>query len=292
MGENIKNKPDWLKVSFKRAGHSEEVEKLLKDLGLSTVCDEAMCPNRSECFSKKRATFMILGSVCTRNCTFCNVSKGDPGHPDPDEPKNIAKAVEMMKMKHVVITSVTRDDLADGGSGHFAKVIGEIKKLDSDVIIEVLIPDFQGDYDALKKVVEAKPHIINHNLETVPVLYHEVRPMAIYERSLELLKRVKEMDPSIYTKSGIMLGLGEKKEQVLEVMKDLKAVDCDFLTIGQYLRPSKEHHDVVEYIHPEVFEEYRLIAVDMGFKYVASSPFVRSSYNAEEALSGENNTEK
>jgi lipoic acid synthetase len=277
-------KPDWLKIPFRKTGHSEEVEKLLKDLGLNTVCDEANCPNRGECFSKKRATFMILGSICTRNCTFCNVSKGEPGHVDPMEPVNIGKAIKEMKMKHVVITSVTRDDLPDGGSGHFAKVIEEIKKRDTDVIVEVLIPDFEGSYEDLKTVVAANPHIINHNLETVPELYDEVRPMAEYERSLELLKRVKGMDPEIYTKSGIMLGLGEKKHQVLKVLEDLKNVDCDFVTIGQYLRPSQSHHEVVEFVHPDVFEEYRLIALDMGFKYVASSPFVRSSYNAEEAL--------
>ncbi len=278
-------KPEWLRTTINRAGYSEEVEKMLKELKLFTVCEEANCPNRGECFSKRRATFMILGNVCTRNCTFCNVSKGVPVQADEDEPRKIAKAVRQMKIKHVVITSVTRDDLPDGGSGHFAKVIDEIKKSDKKVVIEVLIPDFKGDIDALKKVTDAAPHIINHNLETVPSLYPNVRPMAVYERSLELLKRVKEIDPTIYTKSGIMLGLGENKDQVLEVLCDLKAVDCDFITIGQYLRPSSKHHEVVEYIRPEIFDEYGNIAREMGFKYVASAPLVRSSYNAEEAMS-------
>lgn len=277
-------KPDWLKVAYRKHGYTDEVEKLLQELGLNTVCEQANCPNMGECFSKRRATFMILGSNCTRGCTFCNVTKGIPTQVDPKEPEKIAKAVAAMETKHVVITSVTRDDLPDGGAGHFAKVIRAIKALNKDVIVEVLIPDFQGSLEALKTVVEAKPEIINHNLETVPDLYYRVRPEAEYGQSLELLRRVKEMDPSIYTKSGIMLGLGETKEQVLSLLKDLKETGCDFVTIGQYLRPSEKHHPVIEYVHPDVFDELGEIAREMGFSYVASAPLVRSSYNAEESL--------
>jgi lipoic acid synthetase len=227
---------------------------------------------------------MILGRYCTRNCTFCNVEKNHPEPVNTEEPENIAKAAAEMKLKHVVITSVTRDDLPDGGAGHFAKVIDELKKLNDNITIEVLIPDFKGDEQALFKVIKAKPHIINHNVETVPSLYHEVRPLAVYERSLKLLSNVKKYDNNIYTKSGIMLGLGEKKEQVAEVLKDLRNADCDLLTIGQYLAPSGKHHPVIEYIHPDTFEEYKKMGYDLGFKFVASAPLVRSSYHAAEAF--------
>lgn len=277
-------KPEWLKVKTQNTQELAAVESILKKLSLNTVCEEANCPNRMECFSRKTATFMILGSVCTRNCTFCNVHKEVPKPVDSEEPKNVAQAVKELKLKHVVITSVTRDDLPDGGAGHFAEVIKEVRGLNKSVIIEVLIPDFKGDYNALKKVVDSKPEIINHNVETVPRLYPEVRPMAVYKRSLELLKNVKAMDRDIYTKSGIMLGLGEEEEEVVKVFEDLREVGCDFLTIGQYLAPSKKHHPVVEYIHPDRFEEYKKISLDMGFKYVASGPLVRSSYQAEKAF--------
>ena len=277
-------KPDWLKIKVQSNEKLTEVENILKKLSLNTVCDEANCPNKMECFSKKTATFMILGKICTRNCTFCNVSKEKPTSVDNEEPAHVAQAVKELGLKHVVVTSVTRDDIPDGGAGHFAEVIKQIKNINKDVIIEVLIPDFKGDNGALMKVVNATPHIINHNIETVPRLYPEVRPMAIYERSLELLKNVKSMNESIYTKSGIMLGLGEKKEEVLKVFEDLRAVDCEFLTIGQYLSPSGKHHPVIEYIHPDEFDNYKEISIDMGFKYVASGPLVRSSYQAEKAF--------
>lgn len=280
--EHMDQKPDWLKVSYRKSGYTEEVEKLLKELGLNTVCEQANCPNLGECFSKRRATFMILGNTCTRKCTFCNVSKGEPSVVDELEPVNIAKAVEAMEARHVVITSVTRDDLPDGGAAHFAKVIKEIQALDKNVVVEVLIPDFKGSEESLNTVIDAKPHIINHNLETVPDLYAGVRPQAIYRQSLQLLKRVKERDPRIYTKSGIMLGLGETWDQVISLLEDLKRVDCDFITIGQYLRPSPKHHPVIEYVHPDVFEKLGKVAKEMGFSYVASAPLVRSSYNAEE----------
>jgi len=280
----IKRKPDWLRIRVRGDHNFTETENILRSLSLNTVCEEANCPNRLECFNKKTATFMILGRTCTRNCTFCNVEKNAPEPVNPKEPENVAKAVAKMKLKHVVITSVTRDDLPDGGARHFAKVIAEIKKLDDRVIIEVLIPDFKGDEEALLEVIRAKPHIINHNVETVPSLYHEVRPLAVYERSLKLLSDVKKYDGNIYTKSGIMLGLGEKKEQVIEVLKDLRKADCDLLTIGQYLAPSKKHHPVIEYIHPDTFEEYKKIGYELGFKYVASAPLVRSSYHAAEVF--------
>lgn len=280
----MEQKPDWLKVSYRKSGYTQEVERLLSELGLNTVCEQANCPNMGECFSKRRATFMILGNTCTRKCTFCNVAKGSPMDVDEKEPEHIARAVEAMEARLVVITSVTRDDLPDGGAGHFAKVIEAIHGLNRGIVVEVLIPDFQGSMEALKTVMDAKPQIINHNLETVPNLYEGVRPQAIYTRSLELLRRVKEYDSGIYTKSGIMLGLGETEEQVVSLLKDLKGVGCDFITIGQYLRPSPQHHPVVEYVPPEVFDRLGEIARAMGFSYVASAPLVRSSYNAEESM--------
>lgn len=280
----IVKKPEWLKIKVQNTEELAEVERILRKLSLNTVCDEANCPNKMECFSKKTATFMILGRICTRNCTFCNVSKEKPTAVDKEEPAHVAEAVKELGLRHVVITSVTRDDIPDGGAGHFAEVIRKVRSVNRDVIIEVLIPDFKGDEAALSKVVDAKPHIINHNVETVPRLYPEVRPMAVYERSIKLLENVKAMDKSIYTKSGIMLGLGEKKEEVIKVFEDLRSVDCDFLTVGQYLSPSKKHHPVVEYIHPDEFERYKEIGLNMGFKYVASGPLVRSSYQAEKAF--------
>jgi len=277
-------KPDWLKIKLKDAEKLTEVKKMLDRLALHTVCEEANCPNVIECFGRKTATFMILGRICTRNCTFCNVTKGQVETVDAEEPARVAEAVRELNLKHVVITSVTRDDLPDGGAGHFLQVIKKIKELNAQIIIEVLIPDFQGDYSALVKVMEDKPAVLNHNVETVPRLYPAVRPQAQYARSLELLQRAKEIDKEIYTKSGIMLGLGEKKEEVIEVMKDLRTVGCDLLTIGQYLAPSPKHHPVVEYIEPIVFEKYKEIGEALGFKYVASGPLVRSSYHADEFL--------
>jgi len=277
-------KPEWLRIRVQSGGNYSEVENILKDLSLNTVCEEANCPNKMECFNRKTATFMILGRTCTRNCTFCNVEKNKPQPVDEDEPMHVAKAVRELNLRHVVITSVTRDDLPDGGADHFARVINEIKKLDKKVTVEVLIPDFKGSIEALNKVADAMPEVINHNVETVPRLYPSVRPMAVYKRSLKLLDNVKNRNSKIFTKSGIMLGLGENKEEVIEVLKDLRDVDCDFLTIGQYLAPSKKHHPVIEYVHPDIFEEYENKAYELGFKYVASGPLVRSSYLAEKAL--------
>ncbi len=277
-------KPEWLKIKYSSNRDRSEVEALLADLHLHTVCEEANCPNLMECFCSKTATFMILGRVCTRNCTFCTVTKGDPDPVDPEEPANVARAIGKLGLRHAVITSVTRDDLADGGSAHFAAVIREIRKIDKTVVVEVLTPDFQGDEEALLTVVSARPDILNHNIETVPSLYPEVRPMAVYRRSLEFLRNAKTIDPSIYTKSGIMLGLGETKKEVVSALRDLRDVGCDFLTIGQYLSPSKKHHPVIEYVRPEIFDEYRGIALELGFAHVASGPLVRSSYHAAEAL--------
>ena len=259
-----------------------ETEQLLRDLQLHTVCEEATCPNRMECFSKRTATFMILGENCTRNCTFCDVHSGTVLPPDPEEPAHVAEAVRKLGLKHAVITSVTRDDLPDGGAFHFVKVIEAVRKISSGTTIEVLIPDFLGDADALQKVIDAGPEIINHNVETVPSLYPEVRPQADYKRSLELLGRVKQADPSMITKSGIMLGLGETEVEVVRVLQDLRDVGCDFLTIGQYLSPSKEHHPVIEYVYPETFSRLEKEAYGLGFFAVASAPFVRSSYHAGE----------
>jgi len=276
-------KPDWLKVRIKASQDFEDVLKLFENLSLHTVCQEAQCPNIFECFSKKTATFLILGDVCTRNCTFCDVKKGKPREVDKNEPQKVAEAVKTLSLRYVVVTSVTRDDLDDGGAEHFAAVIDKIKKLNPQTKVEVLIPDFKGDVEAIYKVVRARPDVLSHNVETVPRLYPTVRPKADYERSLGVLKKAKEIDDRIYTKSGLMVGLGETKEEVKEVLKNLRSVGCDFVTIGQYLSPSKQHHPVVEYIYPKVFEEYKEYAISIGFKHVMSAPLVRSSYLAEEA---------
>jgi len=281
-GDNMyEKKPEWLKVKLKLDKTNKFVERTIDKLALNTVCKEANCPNRMECFNRGTATFMILGNVCSRNCTFCNVTKGVPQKVDENEPMNVAQAVKALNLKYVVVTSVTRDDLEDGGAEQFVRVIGEIRKLTPQVKIEVLIPDFKGSREALIKVIKAKPEVINHNVETVPNLYSNVRPAAVYERSLELLKRVKEADETIFTKSGIMVGLGEKEEEVSALMKDLKGVQCDILTIGQYLAPSNKHHPVIEYIHPDTFKKYEELGLSLGFKHVVSSPLTRSSYFAD-----------
>jgi lipoic acid synthetase len=278
-------KPDWLRIKVQSGGNLADVEAMLRRLSLHTVCEEANCPNRMECFGRRTSTFMILGGRCTRNCTFCNVQKGAPEPVDALEPRHAAEAVRELGLKHVVVTSVTRDDLPDGGAGHFAQTIREIRTIAPGTTIEVLIPDFQGRLPALEAVLEAGPDVLNHNVETVPRLYPEVRPMADYARSLELLRRAKAHGkPGMHTKSGMMLGLGETKEEVLQSMRDLREAGCDFLTLGQYLAPSKAHHPVVEYVHPDVFGEYKVLGEEMGFGFVASAPLVRSSYMAERAL--------
>ena len=274
----------WLRRKLPDQKVLERMDLLLKELNLHTVCDSAFCPNRGECFKQGTATFMILGDVCTRNCRFCAVEKGEPLPVDPDEPHHIAQAAKHLNLKHVVVTSVTRDDLPDGGAEYFAQTIIEIKKLLPESTIEVLVPDFEGFWEALQIVIDAQPEVINHNIETIARLYNLVRPKAVYKRSLELLRQVKIRDKNIISKSGIMVGLGEEKEEVIKAMKDLREVDCDILTIGQYLKPSPHHLKVSEYIHPDKFEEYQKIGISLGFKYVASAPLVRSSYHAGEIL--------
>ena len=279
----MQRKPEWLKKKMDPAAVME-MEGMLRSLNLHTVCEGANCPNRGECFKNRTATFMILGDVCTRNCRFCAVCKGRPTPVDPMEPENIATAARQLGLRHTVITSVTRDDLPDGGAAHFAECIRALKERMPDSTVEVLIPDFRGSLAALQTVMDARPEIINHNIETVPRLYPAVRPMAQYDRSLELLERVKRLGGGIYSKTGIMVGLGETEDEVLSAMDDLIAVGCDILTIGQYLQPSREHIAVAEFIHPDQFEKYRRTGLEKGFKYVASGPLVRSSYNAIEGM--------
>jgi lipoic acid synthetase len=285
MANTAQRIPRWSTKRIKLNSSLHKTKGLLRDLRLNTVCESARCPNISDCFSKPTATFMILGDVCSRQCNFCSVEKGAAIPPDATEPKRIAEAVKRLNLRHVVITSVTRDDLTDGGAGHFAEVIKEVFRIQDagfNIQIEVLTPDFNGSTDALKKVISAGPQIFNHNLETVPRLYPIVRPQADYKRSLMVLKNVKEMAPAIFTKSGIMVGFGEEEQEVIDVMRDLRGFGCDFITIGQYLQPRKGNLPVYEYIKPEVFERYKEIAEGLGFLRVASGPFVRSSFNAEE----------
>jgi lipoic acid synthetase len=271
--------PDWIKT---RHTDLHSTRQLLRRHNISTVCEEARCPNRGECFSKPTATFMILGSSCTRNCGFCAVNSASPGPVDPEEPEKVAEAAAEMGLTYVVITSVTRDDLPDGGAVHFARAIEAVRKLISGVKIEVLTPDFQGDFDALRIVLDAGPDVYNHNIETIQRLYPVVRPQADFLRSLSVLARAREAAPEIFIKSGFMLGLGETREEVTGLLRELRESGCDFVTIGQYLRPTRNNLPVVEYVNPAVFEELRLIALGMGFKYAASGPLVRSSMNAGE----------
>jgi lipoic acid synthetase len=278
----VLRKPDWIRV---RAGGSpvyEETRKIVKENGLVTVCEEAGCPNIGECWSKKHATMMIMGDTCTRACAFCNVRTGMPGALDPHEPQNVAIAVAKLGLEHVVITSVDRDDLADGGAQHFVETILAIRERSPGTTIEILTPDFLRKEGALEKVVAAKPDVFNHNLETVPSNYLTVRPGARYFHSIRLLQRVKEMDPSMFTKSGIMVGLGEQRNEVLQLMDDLRSADVDFLTIGQYLQPTRKHHPVKAFVTPEEFKSYETVAYAKGFLLVSSSPLTRSSYHAGE----------
>jgi len=275
-------KPDWIRVKAPTSAGYKETREIMRSLSLSTVCEEAGCPNIGECWSKKHATMMIMGEVCTRACTFCNVATGKPGALNPFEPTNVAQAVKSLGLSHVVITSVDRDDLDDGGAGHFAETILAVRDASPDTTIEVLTPDFLRKRDAWKVVADAKPDVFNHNLETVPGLYAEVRPGARYFESLRLLARVKERDPLAFTKSGIMVGLGEKKMEVAQVMDDLRAADVDFLTIGQYLQPTPKHHAVEAFITPDEFREYETMAYGKGFLMVSATPLTRSSYHAGE----------
>jgi lipoic acid synthetase len=282
MTQQRQKKPRWLKKRLPTGPAYENVKNLIGKDRLHTVCQEAKCPNIWECYSQRTATFLILGSRCTRNCRFCSVAQGPTGPPDPAEPARVAEAARQMALKYVVVTSVTRDDLADGGASYFAKTIFEIRRQIPAALIEVLIPDFQGDADALQTVVNARPDVLNHNIETVPRLYTLVRPQARYERSLHLLERVRSLNPKIPTKSGLMLGLGETSAEIRSTLNDLVDMGCRILTLGQYLQPSKTHLPVKRFVPPEEFDQWRQTAIEMGFWEVASGPFVRSSYHAKE----------
>jgi len=273
-------KPDWIRVRAPGPGAFGETARLVRGNGLHTVCEEASCPNIGECWAQKHATFLIMGDTCTRACSFCNVKTGLPGALDADEPQKVAEATANLGLKHVVVTSVDRDDLADGGAEHFAQTIRAIRASTPETTIEVLTPDFLRKEGALEIVVEARPDVFNHNLETVPSLYLPVRPGARYFHSLRILQRVKELDPHIFTKSGIMVGLGEERNEVLQVMDDLRSAEVDFITIGQYLQPSRKHHPIARYVTPDEFENFAAIARAKGFLMVSSSPLTRSSHHA------------
>ena len=274
--------PEWFKQKIPRAGETSAVERLLSELKLHTVCEGAHCPNLGQCFSHGTATFMIMGDICTRNCTFCAVTKGLPPALDADEPAHVAEAVQHLGLKYVVITCVTRDDLPDGGAQHLADTIHALHGAMPGLKVEVLVSDFKGDVESVRTVVNAGPDVFSHNLETVPRLYGTVRPMADYRRSLDVLQKAKELAPAIVTKCGLMLGLGETQDEVVQVMRDLRAVGCELLTLGQYLAPSPAHHPVVEFVTPGQFAEYEQISLREGFKGAASAPLVRSSFRAAE----------
>ena len=275
-------KPFWLKVKAPQGKIFDQTKGLLDDLNITTVCEEASCPNIGNCWSKKHATMMIMGDICTRACSFCNVATGKPNKLDLSEPIRVAKSVARLNLNHVVITSVDRDDLHDGGADHFVSTITDIRKYSPNTSIEILTPDFLKKDGALEKVINAKPDVFNHNLETVPRLYPSVRPGARYFHSLSLLAKVKEVDPNIFTKSGIMVGLGESQNEIYQVMDDMRSANIDFLTIGQYLQPTIKHHKVEKFVHPDEFEKYKKVALSKGFLLVSSSPFTRSSFHASE----------
>ena len=277
----IKKKPNWIRSKISNSKEFSLTKKIVNQNKLVTVCEEANCPNITECWSKRHATFLIMGDTCTRACAFCDVITGKPKSLDPFEPYKISNAVNKLNLKHAVITSVDRDDLNDGGANHFNEVITEIRKLNPSTTIEVLTPDFLRKGESYKKVVEASPDVFNHNIETVPSLYRQVRPGSRYFSSLELLKDVKKINKNIFTKSGIMVGLGENKDEILKVMDDLRSADVDFLTIGQYLQPSAKHHPLDRYYNPEEFDDLKSIAESKGFLLVSSSPLTRSSYHAD-----------
>ena len=276
----VAHKPSWIRVKAPSSSEWAATQSIVRQHGLVTVCEEAGCPNIGECWEKKHATFMILGDTCTRACAFCNVKTGLPRPLDPGEPARVAKAVQKLSLKHAVITSVDRDDLDDGGAAHFVRVIEAIRALSPPTTVEVLTPDFLRKAGALEKVVAAKPDVFNHNLETVASKYLEVRPGARYFHSIRLLQRVKELDSSIFTKSGIMLGLGEERNEVLQLMDDLRTAEVDFLTLGQYLQPTRKHHAVIRFVPPEEFTVYAEIAQAKGFLFVSASPLTRSSHHA------------
>lgn len=286
LDEKLK-KPDWIRAKLPTGGQFQEIKDILRTQKLHTVCEEATCPNIGECFSKGTATFMIMGDICTRRCPFCDVGHGRPNPLDVNEPKHLAETVATLKLKYVVITSVDRDDLRDGGAEHFAECIREIRKLSPHTQIEVLVPDFRGRLDvALEILSNTPPDVMNHNLETAPRLYKQARPGADYAHSLELLKQYKAMNPNVSTKSGIMVGLGETDEEVRQVMQDMRDHQIDMITIGQYLQPTDGHLPVLRYVHPNVFKEFEQEAYDLGFRHAAVGAMVRSSYHADKQAEG------
>ena len=279
----MKRLPEYLKRGIVDTEKTRLVRTILKSQCLNTVCEAARCPNKAECYAKNTATFLIMGSICTRNCRFCNISGGKPENLDPNEPERVAKAIKELGLRYAVITSVTRDDLQDGGSGHFAAVINEIRKLTPEVKIEVLTPDFQGIHAQIDTVIDAKPDVFNHNVETVERLYKKARPMAVYRRSLDFLGYIKAKNPKTITKSGIMVGLGESFDEIAKTFEDLNAVHCDIVTVGQYMQPSKHHLEVEKYYTPDDYEKIKQLAKNCGIPKIIASGLVRSSYNAAEA---------
>ncbi|EKE03441.1 MAG: hypothetical protein ACD_20C00203G0014 [uncultured bacterium] len=276
--------PEWIKRGIIDTETTRTVRKILRENKLNTVCESARCPNKGECYSKNTATFMILGNTCTRNCRFCSINSGSPEPVNQDEPESIAQAVKQLGLNYVVITSVTRDDLEDGGATHFADTIKAIKNIDPKIKVEVLTPDFLGNLDLINIVIEAKPDVFNHNIETVKNLYATVRPQAEYMRSLEIIGYIKSKSPDIYTKSGLMVGLGETFKQISELFQDLKEHNCDIVTVGQYIQPTRNHLEVQNYLTPEEFEQIKQLALDAGIKYPICAPLVRSSYKAREII--------
>lgn len=282
----MERKPDWLKVRYNQNA-VQEVAELMRGLNLNTVCKEANCPNLGECYQKHTSTFMILGSICTRNCRFCNVTTGRPLPPDPKEPENVAEAAKKLGLRHVVLTCATRDDLSDGGAEQFARTVAAIHEKCPGTTVETLISDMKMNTDALDVVLDSKPEVLNHNVEMVRSLQKEVRPQADYERSLQVLRYCKEKNPTLFTKTGFMVGLGETEEEISELMDDILETRCDILTIGQYLQPTKDHYPMARYATPEDFKRYKNMALQKGFQHVASAPLARSSYRAWEVLEGQ-----
>ncbi|MEX2964478.1 lipoyl synthase [Microbulbifer sp. TYP-18] len=286
--DQLLRKPDWIRVKMPVSKEVDRIKSILRSQKLATVCEEASCPNLGECFSGGTATFMIMGEICTRRCPFCDVGHGKPNPLDPEEPENLAQAIAAMGLRYVVITSVDRDDLRDGGARHFADCIERSRQLSPNLQVEILTPDFRGRMEVALEILEKEaPDVFNHNLETVPRLYRESRPGANYKWSLKLLQEYKKRRPDVLTKSGLMVGLGEEKEEIFQVLEDMRAHNIDMLTIGQYLQPSKEHLPVQRYVHPDEFEEYRRYAEQIGFKHAACGPLVRSSYHADKQAQGE-----
>ena len=278
------NRPEWLKVRFPQGDNYNELKGLMRGLNLHTICEEALCPNIGECWNNRTATFLILGDICTRNCGFCAVTTGRPTGLDLEEPERLARAVQRIGLKHIVITSVTRDDLPDGGAAIYAETILRLRAYSPDCGIEVLIPDFRGTWEALRVVMEARPDILNHNIETVPRLYRRVRPKAVYRQSLELLRRARDLAPNVVTKSGLMVGLGETRDELSQTFHDLRTSRVEVLTVGQYLRPTMQHLPIERYVTPEEFAEIKQEALALGYRHVESGPLVRSSYHAHEQV--------